>query len=221
MHWHALRSDAPLQRHQLVRLKPASWSELLHARSDLAGEALLQGWADCGWPLIARRPLPGEAGGYALGLPLPPAAGKRRIAVNARHEDIDAVSSLPYLQETIHSAPAAWASSMDRLTMLAARHAIEARVFGSLAWQWLTGLTYLSPGSDLDVIWTLPPPGHIAPLLAELAEIETLAPMRLDGELIRADGSGVNWRELYAGSKELALKTPVDVQLCSYEAFVA
>jgi len=221
MHWHALQSDAPLQRHQLVRLKSASWSELLHMRSDLAGEALLPGWADRGWPLIARRPLPGEVGGYALGLPLPPSAGKRRIAINVRYEDVDAVSSLPHLLETIASAPAAWESSMHRLAALAERHAIEVRVFGSLAWQWLTGLTYLSPSSDLDVIWTLPSRERIATFLAELADIEAQAPMRLDGELIRADGSGVNWRELHAGAKDLALKTPVDVQLCSYEAFVA
>jgi phosphoribosyl-dephospho-CoA transferase len=221
MHWHALRSDAPLRRHQLVRLKPASWSELLHARSDLAGEALLQGWADCGWPLIARRPLPGEAGGYALGLPLPPSAGKRRIAVNMRCEDIDSVALLPRLSETIGSAPTSWEGSMQRLNLLAERYDIEARVFGSLAWQWLTGLTYLSPGSDLDIVWTLPQREHIGAFLADIAEIETQAPMRLDGELIRADGSGVNWRELHAGSKDLALKTPTDVQLCSYEAFIA
>lgn len=221
MYWHALRSDAPLQRHQLVRLKPASWSELLHARDDLAGEALLQGWVDCGWPLIARRPLPGEAGGYALGLPLPPSAGKRRIAVNVRREDIDTVSSLPRLLETIHSAPASWENTIYRLNALAERRAIEARVFGSLAWQWLTGLRYLAPGSDLDIVWTLPQREHINAFLAELAEIETQAPVRLDGELIRVDGAGVNWRELHAGSKDLALKTPTDVRLCSYEAFVA
>lgn len=221
MHWHALRSDAPLQRHQLVRLKPASWSELLHARSDLAGEALLQGWVDCGWPLIARRPLPGEAGGHALGLPLPPSAGKRRIAVNVRREDIDAVSSLPGLSETIHGAPLAWESSAHRLVALAERYGIEARVFGSLAWQWLTGLAYLSPSSDLDIVWALPQRERIRAFLAELAEIETQAPMRLDGELVRTDGSGVNWRELHAGAKDLALKTSGDVQLCTYEAFVA
>lgn len=221
MHWHALRSDAPLQRHQLVRLKPASWSELLYARSDLAGEALLQGWADRGRPLIARRPLPGEAGGHALGLPLPPSAGKRRIAVNVRREDIDAVSLLPLLTQAIDSAPPSWERSVHRLNALAQRHGIEVRVFGSLAWQWLTGLMYLSPSSDLDLVWTLPRREHISAFLAELAEIETQAPMRLDGELIRVDGSGVNWRELHSGSKDLALKTPTDVQLCSYEAFVA
>lgn len=221
MRWHALRSDAPLQRHQLVRLKPASWSELLRVRSDLAGDALLRGWVDCGWPLIARRPLPGEAGGYALGLPLPPSAGKRRIAVNVQNEDIDAVSSLPRLLETIDSAPTPWIRSIHRLNALAEHDGIEVRVFGSLAWQWLTGLAYLSLSSDLDVIWTLPRRERIAPFLAELGEVAIQAPMRLDGELIRADGSGVHWRELHAGSTDLALKTAVDVRLCSYEAFVA
>ena len=221
MRWHALRSDAPLQRHQLVRLRPARWSELLETRGDLANEPLLQGWADCGWPLIARRPLPGEAGGLALGLPLPTSAGKRRIAIHVARDAIDTVSLLPRLAEAIGSAPASWESSLHALHALAGRYGIEARVFGSLAWQWLTGLTYLSPGSDLDITWTLPPRERLGAFLAELADIETRAPMRLDGEVIRGDGSGVNWRELHQGANELALKTSVDVQLCSYEAFTA
>ena len=221
MHWHALHSDAPLQRHQLVRLQPARWSELLDARGDLAGEVLLHDWVNAGWPLIARRPLPGEAGGFALGLPLPPSAGKRRVAVNVQRDAIDSVSFLPRLAQAMDSAPLSWKDSRQRLNALAEHHGIEARVFGSLAWQWLTGLIYLSPDSDLDIVWTLPPRERIGMFLAELAEIETLAPMRLDGEVIRADGSGVNWRELHSGSKDLALKTPVDVRLCSYEAFIA
>ena len=90
-----------------------------------------------------------------------------------------------------------------------------------MAWQWLTGLAYLSSNSDLDIVWTLPQREHIRAFLDELAGIETKAPMRLDGELIRTDSAGVNWRELHAGAKDLALKTSGDVQLCTYEAFVA
>jgi phosphoribosyl-dephospho-CoA transferase len=221
MHWHALRSDAPLRRHQLVRLKPTHWRALLNARQDLAGEALLHDWVARGWPLIARRPLPGEADGLALGLPLPPSAGKRRIALTVQREAIDAVSLLPSVTEAFESAPASWQDSRDRLEALIGRYRIQAHVFGSLAWQWLTGLSYLSPGSDLDLTWAMPPREHLAGLLAELARIESNSPMRLDGEVIRGDGAGVNWRELFGGARELALKTTAGVQLCSYDEFVA
>jgi phosphoribosyl-dephospho-CoA transferase len=44
--------------------------------------------------------------------------------------------------------------------------------------------------------------------------------MRVDGELLRTDGAGVNWRELHAGDAELALKTAADVVLYSRESFI-
>jgi phosphoribosyl-dephospho-CoA transferase len=37
--------------------------------------------------------------------------------------------------------------------------------------------------------------------------------MRLDGELVRDDGAGVNWRELHAGVGEVLLKTSSGVTL--------
>jgi phosphoribosyl-dephospho-CoA transferase len=44
--------------------------------------------------------------------------------------------------------------------------------------------------------------------------------MRLDGEVLRADGAGVNWRELRSGRAEVALKTATEVALCSRSAFI-
>jgi phosphoribosyl-dephospho-CoA transferase len=79
---------------------------------------------------------------------------------------------------------------------LARDHGLTPRPFGALLWQAMTGLTYLSPTSDLDLLWPCPvlvPPS----LLAGLARIDEGAPMRLDGEVLLADGGGVQWRELH------------------------
>jgi phosphoribosyl-dephospho-CoA transferase len=201
------RAELPLRRHQLVRVYPAAWESLLRARADLAGEPLLRDWARQGWPLIVRRRAPLDGDGVLLGLPLPPSAGKRRIAVEVRAGDIVSVSPLPSVSEVLGASPAAWQPCLQSLTDLARAYGVRAGVFGSLGWQWLTGLTYLGPHSDIDIAWTLPPPDQLERFLSDLFDIDARAPVRLDGELVRPDGAGANWRELHAGGAELALKT--------------
>jgi phosphoribosyl-dephospho-CoA transferase len=102
---------------------------------------------------------------------------------------------------------------------LAAEYGVEARVFGSLAWRMLTGLEYLTACSDLDVLLPLPREGNLARLIAGLAAIEAAAPMRLDGELVRDDGAGVNWRELHTGAREVLVKTTRGVILLHADHF--
>lgn len=201
------RLDRDPPRHSLVRVHARAWQAWLAAQSALQGEPVLRDWAARGWPLIARRALPGEAAGVPLGLPLPPALGKRRIAVTLPADAIESVFSLPSLRDAMAGAPLSWQATLHHLVGVAEDFQVEVRVFGSLAWQALTGLAYLGANSDLDLLWTLPARARLADLLATLAMIEAHAPMRLDGEFVRADGAGVNWRELHAGAGEALVKT--------------
>jgi phosphoribosyl-dephospho-CoA transferase len=213
-------AEPPLRRHQLVRVYPAAWESLLCARTDLAGEPRLQDWAKQGWPLIARRRGPLDGDGVLLGLPLPPSAGKRRIAVEMRADDIVSVSPLPSVSEVRRAAPIAWQPCLQELTDLARAYGVRAGVFGSLGWQWITGLTYLGPQSDIDIAWSLPRPDQLERFLGDLADLDARAPVRLDGELVRADGAGANWRELHAGGSELALKTASQALLYARSDFI-
>ena len=55
---------------------------MLAARPELAGEALLADWGALARPLITRRRSACDGAGLiAAGIPLPPAQGKRRIAM--------------------------------------------------------------------------------------------------------------------------------------------
>jgi phosphoribosyl-dephospho-CoA transferase len=213
------RNNLSLRRHDLVFVSPGAWCSLLKTRDDLAGEPLAAGWADRGWPLVARRFAPGEAGGLALGLPLPPFLGKRRLSVLMQHDDIISTSPPPQLSAAIGVAPETWRHTLERVVDLAAEYGVEARVFGSLAWRMLTGLEYLTACSDLDVLLPLPREGNLARLIAGLAAIEAAAPMRLDGELVRDDGAGVNWRELHTGAREVLVKTTRGVILLHADHF--
>ncbi|KVC52325.1 malonate decarboxylase holo-[acyl-carrier-protein] synthase [Burkholderia stagnalis] len=214
------RTDAPLRRHALVTLTPAGWAALLARDAALAGDARVRAWAARGWPLVVRRALPDEAG-VPLGMPLPPSAGKRRVAICVDADALAAVVLPPAFANVLDAAPAAWRPTLRALDALGARCGVQGRVFGSLAWQALTGECYLTGTSDLDVLFPLPDAAQAATLLDGLAALDAAAPMRIDGELLRDDGAGVNWRELHAGLPEVAIKTAGVVALGAAAEFIA
>ena len=201
------RASEKVRRHDLVFVNPTAWRSFLETRDDLADDPLVAGWVDRGWPLIARRLAPEEGHGAPLGLPLPPSAGKRRIGLLMDPAGIRSVARPPLLSAAFCVAPAAWIPTLRTLDQVATRLGVEARVFGSLAWCLLTGLNYLTARSDLDFILSLPHPRDFAELMTELGSINSAAPMRLDGEIVRDDGAGVHWRELHSGARDVLAKT--------------
>jgi phosphoribosyl-dephospho-CoA transferase len=199
-------SESP-RRHDLVFVSPTAWRSSLATHSEFADDALVDGWIKRGWPLIARCFVGNERQGVPLGLPLPPSAGKRRIGLLMDPTGIRAVARPPLLSAAFCVAPVAWIPTLRKLDDVAARLGVEARVFGSLAWCLLTGLNYLTARSDLDFILSMPHPRDFAQLMTELGSIASAAPMRLDGEIVRDDGVGVHWRELYSGARDVLAKT--------------
>jgi phosphoribosyl-dephospho-CoA transferase len=216
---HSCQNNQRVRRHDLIFVSPVAWHSLLKTRDDLFEEPLVVDWAGRGWPLIARRTMPGDTVGVALGLPLPPFAGKRRLSFLMHPDDIVSTAPPLELSATINVAPESWRHTLDQVADLASRYGVEARVFGSLAWQTLTGLTYLTASSDLDILLPIRRSSDLAQLTTDLATIEAAAPMRLDGELVRDDGVGVNWREIHAGAREVLVKSTGDVALLDTNLF--
>jgi phosphoribosyl-dephospho-CoA transferase len=192
------RSSLPWRRHDLIRVAPDVWASVLADCRLLADLPLVGSWADRGWPVIVRRRA--EADDQALvpvGLPLPPAAGKCRIALLVPPDGVLQRSSPPLLREAARVADPGWRSTIASLLALGASIGVEPSAFGSLLWQHQTGLTYLSPHSDLDVLWPVPPGSDVLSLVSSIAEVQRAAPLRIDGEVIFPDDSAVNWRELW------------------------
>jgi phosphoribosyl-dephospho-CoA transferase len=212
-----IRPPQVLQRHAFVKTTAAAWASFIATRPNLAADPLVATWATRGLPLIARRGTGSTDDQLIpLGLPLPPAHGKRRIAVALPREAIVDVAAPPLLAKARQVAPDHWQESIAQLLALAP----DVRCFGSLAWQYLTGLSFLSAGSDLDLLWPLPASG-LERLLAAIARLDQHAPMRIDGEIIGPQG-GVNWRELHeATGSEVLLKGPHDVCMIARGAFLA
>ncbi len=186
------------RRHDLLHVAADNWASVLAFRPPLADLPLLGEWADRGWPVIVRRR--GEADDPHLvpvGVPLPPAAGKRRVALLIPPEGILQRSRPPLLHAAASAADTNWRSTIDALVAVGARSGVEPAAFGSLLWQHLTGLAYLSPHSDLDVLWPIPANFDVHSLICNIAGVQRDAPLRIDGEIIFPDGSAVNWRELW------------------------
>jgi phosphoribosyl-dephospho-CoA transferase len=90
-----------------------------------------------------------------------------------------------------------------------------------LAWRALTGLDYLTDRSDLDLLLDVGGDTDLDRLVSDMAAIETDAPMRLDGELMREDGAAVNWREFHAGAGEILVKGIEGVRLLDRDLFIS
>ncbi|GBQ98549.1 malonate decarboxylase-specific holo-ACP synthase [Acetobacter nitrogenifigens DSM 23921 = NBRC 105050] len=188
-----------IRRHALVTVSPSAWREV-------AGDHPLKevrDWAALRRPLVCRCPAPDEEGaGVALGLPLPPLLGKLRLAfllpVNALAPfgGSTALSALDVKPDSF------WRPDVAKLLQLAARYNIVPEATGSLLWQSVTGLEYLSATSDLDILWRVDPVRHdTTSLLRDLAALTGALTMRLDGEVIFPDDRGVQWRELHDSAK--------------------
>ncbi|HVO88469.1 MAG TPA: malonate decarboxylase holo-[acyl-carrier-protein] synthase, partial [Casimicrobiaceae bacterium] len=89
------------------------------------------------------------------------------------------------------------------------------RAYGSLAWQALSGLSYVNESSDLDVLAFASDTPALQCALLALRHAETIAPMRVDGEIVFPGGNAVAWREWAAASARVLVKHVRGVALCS------
>jgi phosphoribosyl-dephospho-CoA transferase len=191
-------SSPTWRRHDLLHVAPDVWASVLAHRPALADLPLLRTWADSGWPVIVRRRAEAEDPGLApVGVPLPPVAGKHRVALLFPPDGVLRRSSPPSLRAVASVAGPGWQSTIAALLDLGQSVGVEPSAFGSLLWQHQTGLTYLSPHSDLDVLWTVPADLDILSLVYGVAEVQRDTQLRIDGEVVFPDGSAVNWRELW------------------------
>lgn len=192
------RKESRWTRHELVLVARSDWARLLPPKLDRAATYLLTSWADRGWPTIVRRQTNSDPpDSVPVGVPLPPVAGKQRIALSIPETAVIHRQRPPSLGTVKHIVEPDWRKTIDALALLGDRVATVPAAIGSLFWQYRTGLAYLTRQSDLDVLWYVHSHCDVAALLAGIAAIEQTAPMRIDGEIVFADGTAVNWRELY------------------------
>jgi phosphoribosyl-dephospho-CoA transferase len=198
-------------RHHRVWLAPG-WRAALRGELAPGPLAEVESWLALGRPAVAARHGGTPPGAIALGIALP-GAGKRRVALAVDPEAVARVEPPLELAAVIASAPASWRDLLRVLDEEARSAGVALGVYGSLAWQHLSGEPYVTSGSDVDL---LAPAGTEAQLRAALSLLGAHARDRapsLDGELLLPGGRAVAWREVLSGGARLLVKSARAVAL--------
>lgn len=191
-------------RHHLAWLAPDAPVNLLEP----AWTPVVRSWLRRRRPLVVRRRQPGEpAGELVLGLPLPNRLGRQRLALRAPPDALLGLEPPPPLARAADVLPEQARRTVREIAARIEGCGARALVYGSVAWEWLTGEAYLRPGSDVDVL--IVPDAHWRPDRghAVLRDMAAVREPRLDGELALGDGAFVAWRELLGGAPDVLVKT--------------
>lgn len=196
-------------RHGWVRLGEG-WADRLRSPLAEAERAEVADWCAAGRPLVIARGRPGDgAGELRLGLATP---DKRRIGLHVAADAVAVRLEPLRLAEVVETAPEAWRSMLAELVRRALAVGVMPAVYGSLAWQHRTGLGYVRPDSDIDLLFAPRERWQLDGLLDLLAAVGEGSP-RLDGEILLPDGAAVAWRELAGRPARLLVKGPAEVSL--------
>jgi phosphoribosyl-dephospho-CoA transferase len=186
-------------RHELAWLSSRGWDAAM--ASALPGQhAAIEQWRREDWPAIVRRADANlEPGSVSLGIALPPAldGSKGRIALNVSEVEVARRSPALALADAAKAAPERWRKPLDELAA-----AMKLRAYGSLAMQAITRQPYLTPASDIDLLFL---PADVPSLQAGLALLEQYAALLpLDGEIVFPSGEAVAWKEWLGAQRQHA-----------------
>ena len=188
-----------LRRHQLVWLDEFGWYRILAADPPPDPQALacLELWAERRWPLVVTRQASAPAGPdapLALGLAAPSRWGRRALSLSASARAVVRRGGFGAAAEFGASLPASARTGWARLCAELAHLGVAARVYGSHGWQQLTGFDYVHAQSDIDLLLEVAHPAQ-ADQVCALLQAAAPGALRIDGELVFADGAAVAWRE--------------------------
>jgi phosphoribosyl-dephospho-CoA transferase len=183
-----------LHRHDWVYLRAGAAPAL--AGADAPSCAWIESWLARGGPLVVARQ-PAAEGRVALGIALPASHGAARIACSVDAGDIARLRGPITVDEAATALLPPEASALARFAGVLAGHVVQLGVYGSTAWQFLTGETYRHAQSDIDVICDVASRSGFTACLAAFADAARYFPTMIDGELRFAGGRAVAWRELH------------------------
>jgi phosphoribosyl-dephospho-CoA transferase len=185
---------ASLRRHQLAWLCPAGWTQVLAVPRDEPVAAALRDWAARRLPLVVARQHGTAPAHIALGWPAPLAAGRCRVGLNLPLAAVAWFDEFPQAPAAVPLLPRGARPAVQALLAELRQQDARPRVYGSFGWQLLSGLPYVHDASDLDW-WIGVQSLEHADAVVNVLESWGAPALRIDGELMFADGTAVSWRE--------------------------
>lgn len=184
-----------MRRHDLVYLQPEAVFATPCAEPGTAYWQAARQWISFGRPLVAARQ-PAGSERRLLGLSLPATQQRKRLSLSVDRSAIAAIRPPLAVEDCLSRLPAGQAVVLSRLAAQAAACSARLGVYGSLAWEVLSGERYRHADSDIDLICDIEHVGQFATLLPALQQAAAALPCRLDGELRFPGGHASAWREI-------------------------
>jgi phosphoribosyl-dephospho-CoA transferase len=186
-------------RHKLAWLSDAGWQAAIENAGTSAPHqrVAMDQWRRADWPAVIRR-TDADAADHevCLGIALPPHptdGSKIRIAFRAAKSEVKKILDPIRIGVAAAAAPDAWRANLVALDAETERQGLSIRVYGSLALQALTGQHYVTPASDIDLLFYPATVAQLGTGIALLAVYRNVLP--LDGEIVFPSGQAVAWTE--------------------------
>lgn len=200
--------QASVWRHRRVWLDPAclEGNPVVASLTHPYRQQLVD-WVNAGRPLIGRAWTSAEAqSGVPVGLALQPLSHKARIALVVDSSHVMRCEPALPLREALGFLPAHIENAALQVLEEMEKLGLPVAVYGSAFWSHAAQAVCMSPSSDLDLL--LRPIGNAQArqCLECLRKLHREGDVRLDGEILLADGSGVAWAEL-DGRDRVMVKT--------------
>ncbi len=194
------RSESPA-RHGLAWLNEAGWLEALARVADDTDDAnehrfAVQRWRQHDWPaVIRRRDADCASGEICLGVALPPDRDgvKLRVALRVALVGVREIRAPLDIADVVEHAEPQWRDDLRVMRDQLTAQGLMIRVYGSLALQALTGLSYLRPASDIDILFSPQDKLQLEQGMSLLQRHAVRLP--LDGEIAFPSGHAVSWKE--------------------------
>lgn len=197
------RPDRP-RRHDWVWLAQG-WQRHLGSKLSPEHGARVAAWvAACHPFVVAGHASCDSEQDVRLGLSAP---DKTRLGIHIARGAIMRSSPAPTLDDVAASIPAAWQGSLRAAHGMAREAGLAVRVYGSLAWSHWSGLPFVRPGSDVDLLLQISRSVRLPDLYDFLGHLAGLpSTPRLDGEIILPGGLAVAWREVAGRPDDILVK---------------
>ena len=168
--------------------------------------ANIQLWLDRGLPVMVRRPCVSEDGSAAcVGIALPPAPSKRRLAFCFPVRFIRKLVDPPLWKDCLTLALLETAALTQSIANAAAAAGLPLRTFGSYAWQYHTGLPYVTPRSDVDLLVPVNRIESWKIFRQSMAGISQKSP-RIDLEIVLNGDASFSWWEFTTTGSRMLFK---------------
>jgi phosphoribosyl-dephospho-CoA transferase len=165
----------------------------------------LRNWLGRGRPVIIRRPCTSEDGqSVYVGLSLPPDPVKRRMAFRLPFSSLANVVEPPLWTECAEAFSKS-SEMADPILSVVQAAKLPLLTFGSYAWQHFTGLSYVTPNSDIDLIIPINRRQDWRRFRQWMGETQK-TDQRVDLEIMLNGDASFHWREFEAPGRQLLFK---------------